>query len=259
MTDRELLLKALNDYVRPITFPVAVKVGYTEELPEKTRRPQNMGQDKMLICQAVGLARRLGWTFGLLQEDFACAPAALAFNFKPNPDWVMNGELVYPMYAATPEAGAVTQAKTPHWEGKPIKSLVFAPLDRAPFDPDVVIVYGLPAQIIRLVQGALFENGGAVESKFTGRLACASYIIVPMQTDECKVILQGGGERVFAGCGDEELCFAIPASKMGTVARGVEGVHKGGAARIPTPFWNMMTRPTMPAKYKRAEEYMGID
>lgn len=258
MTDRELLSKMLDKYVRPITFPVAVKVGFTEELPEKTRRPKDIGQDKLLICQAVGLARRLGWTFGLLEEDHACAPAGLQFNFKPMPDWAANGEIVHPMYAATAEAGARTQAVTPLWEGDPIKSLVFAPLDRAPFEPDIVIVYGLPAQIIRLVQGSLFENGGAVESKFTGRCACASYIIVPMMTGDCKLILQGGGERVFAGCGDEELCFAIPGAKMGTVARGIEGVHKGGAARIPTPFWNLMTRPKMPAKYKKAEEYLGI-
>ncbi len=258
MSEREELLRALQAYVRPITFPVAVKVGETGDLPPKARRPQDLGQKRMAICQGIALARRVGWTFGFLEEDHACAPGMLAFGFKPDPDWVRNGELVYPLYAATPEAGAATQEKTPKMPVGKVKSLVFAPLERAPFEPDVVLVYGLPAQIVRLVQGALFEKGGAIESTFTGRCACASSIVVPYLTGECKVVLQGGGERVFGACGDEELCFAIPAAKMGEVARGLEGTHKQGAARIPTPMWNMMVQPRFPDKYARAEEYMGI-
>ena len=160
------------------------------------------------------------------------------------------------MYAATPEAGARTEELVPQFPLGKMKGLLFAPLEKADFEPDVVVVYGLPAQIVRLVQGALFEEGGTISSNFGGRCACGSYIVVPYLTGECKVIVQGGGERVFAGCGDEEICFAIPGSKMGTVARGLAGTHAGGAARIPTPAWQMMSKPAMPAKYKPLEDYL---
>ena len=82
MSDKALLLDALNKYVKPITSAVAVKVllDENEELPPKTRTPKSMGQEKLLICQALGLARRLGWTFVLKNEDHGCAPSAIVMG-----------------------------------------------------------------------------------------------------------------------------------------------------------------------------------
>ena len=40
MTDLKAVEQALNNYIRPLTFPVAIKMLKSEdEIPEKTRRP----------------------------------------------------------------------------------------------------------------------------------------------------------------------------------------------------------------------------
>ena len=41
-----------------------------------------------------------------------------------------------------------------------IKSMVAAPLHRADFAPDLVLIYGNGAQIVRLIQTANYREGG---------------------------------------------------------------------------------------------------
>jgi HSP20 family molecular chaperone IbpA len=54
--------QALNTYIRPLTFPLAIKMLKSEaEIPEKTRRPFQQLKKKVAICQGIGMARKLGW------------------------------------------------------------------------------------------------------------------------------------------------------------------------------------------------------
>ncbi|MBW1790328.1 MAG: DUF169 domain-containing protein, partial [Deltaproteobacteria bacterium] len=62
MTDLREVETMLNTYVRPLTFPVAVKMLTSEdEIPEKARRPFQQMKKKIAICQGIGMARKLGW------------------------------------------------------------------------------------------------------------------------------------------------------------------------------------------------------
>ena len=45
-----------------------------------------------------------------------------------------------------------------------------APIARANFEPDVIAVYGNSAQVMRMVNAALFKRGGRIESTTGGRL-----------------------------------------------------------------------------------------
>ncbi len=62
--------KALNTYIRPLTFPLAIKMLKSEdEIPEKTRRPFQQMKIKVAICQGIGMARTLGWAVAMGKED----------------------------------------------------------------------------------------------------------------------------------------------------------------------------------------------
>lgn len=253
-------LKTVEEYIRPLTFPVAVKlVKKGEVFPEKVRYPQPATGYRWALCQGIAMARRVGWTVGFKREDHSCIVAMMMFGYEEEPEAVKNGEVVYPYYAETAEAGRKTQEGTPRLALDTLDGVVAAPLFKANFEADVVLVYGNSAQIIRLVQGALYRNGGKIESAFTGRGACGSEIIIPYQTQECKVIIPGGGERVFAHTADDELVFAVPACKLDDVAAGVEATHKSGIARIPTPFLGMRGKPLYPDKYYEVAKLFGIE
>ena len=56
MADLKAVEQALNTYIRPLTFPLAIKMLKSdEEIPEKTRRPFQQMKKKVAICQGIGI------------------------------------------------------------------------------------------------------------------------------------------------------------------------------------------------------------
>ena len=54
--------------------------------------------------------------------------------------------------------------------------MLAAPLDKASFKPDLIIVYGNPGQITKLVQAAVFKTGQALTAKEVGSGMCTIHI-----------------------------------------------------------------------------------
>ncbi|MGW8303066.1 MAG: DUF169 domain-containing protein, partial [Desulfobacterales bacterium] len=66
MADLKEVENALTNYIRPLTFPLAIKMLKSEdEIPEKTRRPFQQMKKKIAICQGIGMARKLGWAVAM--------------------------------------------------------------------------------------------------------------------------------------------------------------------------------------------------
>ena len=107
------------------------------------------------------------------------------------------------MYTADAEAGARSEASVEKFKPGEIDGIVFAPLHRADFEPEVVIIYGNAAQVMRLVAAALFERGGRIASSFAARMDCSDHLVVPLRTGEPQVILPCNGDRIFAGWVDK--------------------------------------------------------
>jgi uncharacterized protein (DUF169 family) len=257
------LTKKLDDtiskYIRPITFPVGVKfLKKNEELPDRTKIPTRDFGYPIAVCQGMTLARKYGWNIAFYLKDHACPIADVILGYVEEPDFIKNGSIVQPLYVKTEEAGRKTQASTPKMPKASTECLLFMPLHLATLDPDVVVCYGNSAQVTRFVQAALYLEGGYIESRFAGRGACGGEITVPYAQQKCNVIIPGGGERIFALTGDDELAFAMPAVKFEDVMIGLEATHKGGVARIPTPVAGVLMKPVMPKYYAELEEYCGL-
>lgn len=250
--------EAVQKYLRTATFPVAVKtLENAEQFPERTRRPlRDMGH-RLNLCQGVALARRFGWTMGFCEEDHSCSNSLILMGIREVPEFIKNGSIVSPSYTDTLEHGAITQSITPRSE-RPLSAILLAPLHRADFDPDVVLFYCNPGQAVRLVQAALYHSGGTIESKFMGRCACATEIAVTLQTDQCQVVVPGGGEKVFGMLGDDEMVFTAPASRLRDIIRGLADSHKAGAARIPSPYYGLQAEPKFPPIYAELERCFGL-
>lgn len=256
MTNAELN-EFINEYLRPATFPIAVRL-LKGGLPEKVKSARQLYKHRLAVCQGVTIARRLGRTIGFEKEDHECPITHVLFGFIEEPEVNKSGAIVHPLYAKDVEAGKNTASKEVHLKTGEVDSIVLAPLHRADFEPDVLIIYGNPAQMVRLVQGALFNEGGSITSSFMGRGACGSSMVVPYTTKQCNVVLPGGGERVFGITTDDEMCFAIPKEKIATVMDGVKASHDGGVARIPTPFFGISAQPNMPPSYKKLSDLCGL-
>ena len=228
VTDLKEVEQSLNTYIRPLTFPLAIKMlKSAEEIPERTRRPFEQMKIKIAICQGIGMARKLGWAVAMGKEDMHCSLGAATFGFFKNVDFFNEGNMAAGMFTASKEAGKREEELIDRFEYGAYSHILVAPLHRTAFEPDLFVIYGNPAQIMRLIQGALYNVGGAIYSSAMGRLGCAS-IITAMKEDKCRYLIPGNGDRIFGMTQDDEMMFMIPASKIGTVLDGLAKTHKAG-------------------------------
>ena len=118
-----------------------------------------------------------------------------------------------------------------------IEALYLAPLERLARDPDVVVVYGNPAQLMRLIHGGTHRSGNPIQSSFSGRASsCTEGVIGAYQDQTLKVVVPGNGDRVWGGCQDHEMVMAVPAAGLAEVVEGLEKTHAQGI-RYPIPTY----------------------
>jgi len=243
----------LERYLRPATFPVGVKLLKPgEPLPPRARRPQADLGIQVALCQTVAFARRYGWTLAITEADLNCPLALTAFGFKPELEYYSSGCACAGMYTETEAAGARTEAAVPKFSFREYGCFVAGPLARLDFEPDVVVQYGNSAQVMRLLQAALFKDGGYISSRFSGRLDCADLVVETMQTQKPQVILPCYGDRIFAQTEDTEMAFSFPWAQADQIVQGLEGTHKGGV-RYPVPAF-LHYAPRYPAHYEKMHE-----
>lgn len=248
MADLKEVEQILNTYTRPLTFPVAIKMLKSEdEIPEKTRRPFQQLKKKIAICQGIGMARKLGWAVAMGKEDMQCALGAAPFGFFKNINFFDEGNMAAGMFAASTEVGKKEEDLIDRFDHGTYSHILVAPLSRAAFDPDLIMLYGNPAQIMRLIHGSLYNVGGAIQSSAMGRLGCAAIITV-IKNDECRFLVPGNGDRIFGMTQDWEMSYMIPMSKLDNVLDGLAKTHKGGIRYPITSFFNFEA--TFPPSYQ---------
>ncbi len=253
MQNLKVFEKEIQTYIKPITLPLAIKLLTTEEeIPEKIKRPLKNFKKRFTLCQVVGIARRIGWTFALGKEDLSCPLSQISLGFQKEPSFYKEGNLCEGMYTHTKEAGKRTEAAVPKLEYGKYNSILVGPVGSAEYEPDIILIYGDSAQIMRLVHSALYEEGGTLTSSFMGRYDCADYTAGVIHSGKCQVILPCNGDRVFGLVQDFEMAFAIPYSQIDKIVIGLQETHKGGV-RYPIPFF-MNWEAIFPQKYVELEK-----
>jgi uncharacterized protein (DUF169 family) len=247
--------EALDSYIRPQTFPVAVKmVRSGEEVPDKVRMPKRDLGTPMALCQGLALARRHGWPVAMGLEDMVCPLGAVTLGLVPAKDRFLDGSFNIPFWVKDQGVRAKMARALPQLEVGKYSHVVAAPLHRAGFEPDVIVVYGNAAQVGRLIQAAVYGTGEPVVSSSVGGFACGLEITQPMLTGECQFVVVGGGDRAIAQAHDHEIAFAMPVSRAEAVAEGLEGTHKAGMRYPTTPY--LMYAPLFPPAFGELMDYL---
>ena len=251
MIDVKTADRELSTYIRPQTFPVAIRMLRPgEEIPDKARRPARDFKKLSMNCQVIDMARRYGWTLALTREDSICSLGIAALGFDKPTHLHASGTLCEGMYTETKEAGQRSEAAVDRFRPGEFHALLVAPLDRATFEPDVVVIYANPAQVMRLTQAALWKRGGKLTSSFGGRVDCAEIVVTTMRTDRPQVILPCSGDRIFGQTQDHEMAFTIPWSQMDEIVEGLRGTHGGGIRYPITQFMEYEAK--LPPRYMEA-------
>ena len=251
MIDVKTADRELQTYIRPQTFPVAIRMLKPgEAIPDRAKRPARDFKKLSMNCQVIDMARRYGWMIALTREDHICSLGIAALGFEKPTHLHNSGTLCEGMYTETKEAGRRSEAAVDQFAPGEYYALLVAPLDRTTFEPHLVCIYANPAQVMRLTQAALWKRGGKLASAFGGRVDCSEIIVTTMRTDRPQVILPCSGDRIFGQTQDHEMAFTIPWAQMEEIVEGLRGTHAGGIRYPITQFMEYEAK--LPPRYMEA-------
>jgi uncharacterized protein (DUF169 family) len=230
-----------------------------DDLPPKTRQPSKVFGKKVTICQGVTMARVYGWPVGLTRDDLICIPGMLVFGFTPAADPVMELGQLFCEVGFHPDLGpALKEVESlPRFEPQEVGAVYLCPLERLTLDPAVVVVYGNPAQLMRLIQAATFSLGERVSGEFGGKVECSQYLIAPYRTGQFRVVIPGMGDRIFSMTQDDELVVAFPGKFLEGLLVGLKEAAKKIGARYPITFYQNFS-PSFPPAYEERARKWGI-
>ena len=250
----------IREDLRLKTFPVAVKFLQDEaDFPEKARRPSISMGKKIAICQGVTMARNYGWTVGLTKEDIICVPAAIAFGFSDATDPALSlaGLFHEVGFSGNDDLARKETSSMSRFENGEIKGIVLAPMEKVTFEPDTVIIYGNPAQMMRLAQAWSYVTGKRLAGEYGGKVECDEYLIAPFKMQCPRMVIPGNGERVFAATQDDEMVLAFPIKCLADMVKGLREAGRAIGVRYPvTPYQNF--QPELPAAHVKLGKELGI-
>ncbi|HLC40793.1 MAG TPA: uroporphyrinogen decarboxylase family protein [Methylomirabilota bacterium] len=258
MIDPKAADSELQFYIRPQTFPVAIRMLKPgETIPDKAKRPHRDFGKLSMNCQVIDMARRYGWMIALTREDHICSLGITALGFDTPTHIYNSGTLCEGIYTESKEAGQASEAAVDKFQPGEYYCLLVSPLDRCAYEPHVVVVYANPAQVMRLTQAALWKRGGKLTSSFGGRLSCSETIVTAMKSREPQVILPCSGDRIFGQTQDHEMAFSIPWQKMEEIIEGLRGTHQGGIRYPITQFMEYEAK--LPPKYMEVNKLWDVE
>jgi uncharacterized protein (DUF169 family) len=219
--------EAMSIYIKHQTYPLAIKMLQSEdEISQDAKRPLRDYGASFALCQALAISRKEGLTIVLDKESQSCPIALVGLGFV-RPEEYLSGK-----YALAPN-NQPTQARIRAAEAMPrfqfgkFKYILISPIQSASFDPDVVVFYGNGAQVMRMIQAAVFASGESLTSKSIGAGGCLLTAVAPILEGVCKYTVPGNGERRLGLVADGELGFAIPKNRFEEVVSGLKLSHDG--------------------------------
>jgi uncharacterized protein (DUF169 family) len=205
--------KELVDTLHLKTSPVAVHlVQENEELPSGIPR---IGEN-IRHCQMVDSVRRKGFQFYSVLEDHMCKGGAAVMGLSEMGEKLKTGEVYYHLnHFGSLDAAKSTMEKVPRVAGNSVKAVVYSPLEKTTFKPDVVLIITTPKQVMELSQALLHNSGGRVNASFAGKQSvCADGVAYPFLSGEAGVTVGCSGSRKYTEIKDDEMIISIPVDML---------------------------------------------
>jgi uncharacterized protein (DUF169 family) len=241
------------------TSPVAVMLLEKEgDIPVGAIRPKKDRGTHLALCQAFAMSRREKATVAMLKEDNWCYLPVIAFGLAEPPDFFLEGNTFLKFSVDGPKAARDLAMALPRLECGKYIGVLSAPLSRASFEPDVVLIYCNTNQLRCLLSAIKYKDGYLVQSTLDPGGACFQSTVPVLQKGECQVTVPCGGDRAHAMAQDDEMIFSIPRSKLEDLMFGLRALDEAG--RGYTRFApDMRPEYPLPDLYLKAGALMGLE
>jgi len=203
--------------------PVAVKLARSRE-----EIPPGMAEEKEVLrhCQMVNKARKESLVFSATADKHQCNGGAWALGLREITPTLRSGEFYFKLGKFESMAACKrTMEQIPHLGTGETYATLYAPLEKAPFTPDVVLIVTSPRNMLKLAQASLFRLGGRIGSEMAGiQSVCADATASPYLSGKANYSLGCDGSRKFSGIADDEMVMGIPAELLPELAAALKVV-----------------------------------
>jgi len=221
-------------------FPVGVKMIETSEELDAIQykgQPLKRLEKELAACQPISQARYLGSVMGI--ETWRVSVCRLGGDVLG----VDVGDYVHVYtntYFQDADSARNMIATTPRFERGKYQAMVVGPLEKIPVEPDVVVVYGNVAQILRIINGYLYDKGGRLQFSASGDAGlCSDTIVLPMQSGRPHVAIPCNGGRILGLPNNTDLACGIPYGLLEGILEGIEFTGKNVPIGYP-PRWQFI-------------------
>jgi dephospho-CoA kinase len=232
--DWEKIVRRMEQLLRLRSFPVAFKMlERKEELGAIAfmRRPQH----KLTLCQMISLVRNFDWTVGADAEDFTYPTCASIIGLSDLPEHYKDGTFRSIVWVKKKHEGKRYEASIPRLPLGKYEAVALAPLVYKPFDPDIVLIYANPAQMMLLINALQVEDYEVMNFYCVGESSCSDAIARCYLSGKPSLTIPCYGERRYGHAQDDELVMALSGDKMGKALSGLETLYRRGV-RYPISF-----------------------
>jgi len=242
MENWEPIIRRMELLLRLKTFPVAFKLledaGEIED-NKWIRRPTK----KFTLCQLITVVRTYDWTVGATADDLVGPGCSGMIGFEEKPEYIKDGSFRSIVWCKTREDARRCEEQMPSIPTGKYNAVLMGPLVYNPFDPDIVLIYGNPAQMIVLINALQFEDYEQFQFFCVGESACADSIARCYLNNKPSLAIPCYGERRYGHVQDDELVMELPASWMKKAVSGLEELYKRGI-RYPISQYGAQADPT---------------
>jgi uncharacterized protein (DUF169 family) len=212
----------LTNHLRLKTDPLAFR---RLEKAEDLAQIKNVYRIPYLFsfCQAVFQARTSGFTIGITREDKMNIRCMRLHGVRPASEKAMRAEaeMLSTTWFGSPDEAYNQQIDSPR---VPVaEAVVLAPLAKNKFEPDVILIFGNPAQLMMLLCGLQKEKYERFTFHFIGEGACADSLGECYRSGRPQLSLPCYGERAMGQVADDEMLLALPPGEM---ERGISGMKR---------------------------------
>lgn len=232
--DWEKIVRRMEQLLRLKSFPVAFRM--FEDKADLGAIPfLRRLNKKVTLCQLITLARSFDWTVGAELDDFLGPTCASIIGLTEVPEISRDGTFRSIVWVKTRADAQRYEAAIPRLPLGKYQAVALAPLVYKPFEPDIVLIYANPAQMILLINALQFENYEVMQFHCVGESSCSDAIARCYLTGKPSLTIPCYGERRYGHAQDEDLVMALPPGDMEKALRGLETLYRRGI-RYPISF-----------------------
>jgi uncharacterized protein (DUF169 family) len=201
--------------------PVALGFATTKDdippgMPESDKRIRH--------CMMVSLVRNEGRTFYSTADKHECNGGSFALGLKELTPSLKAGKFYFKLGKfASVTSSRRTMDSVPHLPTGETYATMYAPLEKTPFTPQVIVIITNPWAMLKLAQSSLFRLGGRARAEFSGiQSVCSDAVAQPYLTGKPNFSLGCDGSRTFSGIAEDEMVMGFPAEMLPEIVGAVK-------------------------------------